>query len=115
MSAVKSRWWRCTSCIKDINAKEINDSGKTKAHHHLLMYCVSCSCVKFESLFFFSDCRLQSQSRSVKEKNLKAGTSSAVPSRRRLNWLSVSDKKKTKKNHVQTGSSEFNVAIVVLS
>lgn len=45
-----------------------------------------------------ADCGLQSHSRSVKEKSFKAG-SSAVPSRRRLNWLSVSDKK-TKKNQL---------------
>ncbi|CAG7872156.1 unnamed protein product [Brassica rapa] len=70
LSVVKSRWWRCGSCVKDINVKKINDS----------------------------DCGLQSHSRSVKEKSIKAG-SSAVPSRRRLNWLSVSDKK-TKKNQV---------------
>ncbi|CAF2014251.1 protein EMBRYONIC FLOWER 1 [Brassica napus] len=70
LSVVKSRWWRCGSCVKDINVKKINDS----------------------------DCGLQSHSRSVKEKSFKAG-SSAVPSRRRLNWLSVSDKK-TKKNQL---------------
>lgn len=72
LSVVKSRWWRCGSCVKDINVKKINDS----------------------------DCGLQSHSRSVKETKLINVGSSAVPSRRRLNWLSVSDKK-TKKNHVQ--------------
>ncbi|KAJ0248541.1 hypothetical protein HA466_0156260 [Hirschfeldia incana] len=68
LSVVKSRWWRCASCIKDINAKKINDS----------------------------DCGLQSHSRSVEETKLNVG-SSAVPSRRKLNWLSVSDKKTKKK------------------
>lgn len=27
LSVVKSRWWRCGSCVKDINVKKINDSG----------------------------------------------------------------------------------------
>ncbi|CAA7025942.1 unnamed protein product [Microthlaspi erraticum] len=60
----KSRWWRCPSCIKDIND---------------------------------TDCRLQSQLRSVKEIKLDAG-SSAI---REQNSLIVSDKKE-KKNDVQT-------------
>lgn len=95
---MKSRWWRCGSCVKDINVKKINDSGITKEHRSLANVLFHVSCVYTEALFFFSDCGLQSHSRSVKEKSLKAG-SSAVPSRRRLNWLSVSDKK-TKKNQV---------------
>uniref|UniRef100_A0A1J3I0A1 Protein EMBRYONIC FLOWER 1 n=1 Tax=Noccaea caerulescens TaxID=107243 RepID=A0A1J3I0A1_NOCCA len=55
LSVPKSRWWRCPSCIKDIND---------------------------------TDCRLQSQSRSVKERKLDAG-SSAIPSKS----LIVPDKK----------------------
>ncbi|KFK27824.1 embryonic flower 1 [Arabis alpina] len=76
LSVLKSRWWRCPSCIKDINnGKEINDI----------------------------DCQLQSHLRSVKEKTFDFG-SSDIPSKRTLNPVTVIDKKE-KNNDVQTGTS----------
>lgn len=54
----------------------------------------------------FSDCQLQSHSRSINEKKFDAG-SLAIPSKRTLNSLTATDKKE-KKNDVQTGSFGYN-------
>ncbi|CAN8252304.1 unnamed protein product [Cochlearia groenlandica] len=68
LTVLKSRWWRCPSCIRDINTKEI-------INH---------------------DCLLKPRSRSVIESKLDVG-SSAMPNKRKLKSL-IGNGKKEKKN-----------------
>ncbi|CAN8299276.1 unnamed protein product [Cochlearia groenlandica] len=75
LSVPKFRWWRCMSCVKDI------DSDKTKC----------------------DDCGLHSNSTTVKETKLD-GNSLVIPSRTKVNLLTLNDHENERRTDIAAGN-----------